>query len=594
MEGIQRSVRSLEQELRAILPKGSQIRQFPVYQPTESEGHYYSRLLQHKFTLLEDVVAALRKRIREYEQTDEDVSKLVTQYGSVAALLEENKHLASELDGYKWLDARFDTEFLTRHEHLQSEDVSYLKSVVYALQNELYAHTQALRYYNFEENSNLKLSVVINPEMLDAPFIKNHSLPRFDLPREELTSLRRLLDVKFLGNEDKEKTSQKGSMLEHQMEHRFLLENNVNGKDTACEEEFILGMNGQSSHDNRGRRDRIEARMQSLVTENTFLKEQLERYKEELSETRASCNILNEPNMNNSKLKELELNSRNLLNQVHKMNESLSRMENNFVFQEHLVQSLTKKRNLLFQQNAHLTKKLIRSRHLIDSQRKLIQHKTDGSRVLYSIAMGALKMHAQQEEQLPEGSSTTFRISTSQGLEFLYRDIFTLHKNVTQSAIRIQAWFRGIRERRRLLQDGKYILVIPRVSKSAEQSNEKQNNEIQITKSIDDSGRYPHSLKNNKAFVLIESLYSALSIIERDMSNIISSKNVLSMVKQEVQHWIKQETLKELHWMRKELEMYSTNILEQVHRYTHRDFVTRSVQTTVIQTSDRGLQSGIG
>jgi hypothetical protein len=97
----------------------------------------YLDCIRRKFKLLDDFVFVLKKKIQRLEQTDQDLNSLVSTFGSVEGLLEENEKMKREIHFLNWVKQRFSSDMLLQHEYLYSDDVHLLRAVIFALQNEL-------------------------------------------------------------------------------------------------------------------------------------------------------------------------------------------------------------------------------------------------------------------------------------------------------------------------------------------------------------------------------------------------------------------------------------------------------------------------
>jgi flagellar biosynthesis chaperone FliJ len=103
----------------------------------EKSVQLYVDSIRRKFKLLDDFVFVLKKKIQRLEQTDQDLNSLVSTFGSVEGLLEENEKMKREIHFLGWVQKRFDSDMLLHHEYLYSDDIHLLRAVIFALQNEL-------------------------------------------------------------------------------------------------------------------------------------------------------------------------------------------------------------------------------------------------------------------------------------------------------------------------------------------------------------------------------------------------------------------------------------------------------------------------
>lgn len=83
------------------------------------------------------MIFVLKKKIARLEQTSEELRELVANFGSLENLLKENERLKKENENYRWMEKRFNSHELLKREHLFSEDIPFLRSLIFALQNEL-------------------------------------------------------------------------------------------------------------------------------------------------------------------------------------------------------------------------------------------------------------------------------------------------------------------------------------------------------------------------------------------------------------------------------------------------------------------------
>lgn len=115
----------------------------------DDDNEIYTNLVQTKFKviasnnyklkyqILETLIFVLKKKIARLEQTSEELRELVANFGSLENLLKENERLKKENENYRWMEKRFNSHELLKREHLFSEDIPFLRSLIFALQNEL-------------------------------------------------------------------------------------------------------------------------------------------------------------------------------------------------------------------------------------------------------------------------------------------------------------------------------------------------------------------------------------------------------------------------------------------------------------------------
>ena len=188
------------------------------------------------------------------------------------------------------------------------------------------AYKNIVQYYNYEENSTLKLSLVVNPEMLSDPHIIHHGIPMLNVPKSEQNSLSTLLEAKFMSEEDKAKLERERRKLTYQRNQETLSRDRT--PDSAMHdfaEDTILHLNpfgtsavNSSDMDMDAALREMHTKQLLLEHENLNLKQQLERTRLELQDTRAACEVLNlkEDEKNGIRLKELEMSARNMLQQI--------------------------------------------------------------------------------------------------------------------------------------------------------------------------------------------------------------------------------------------------------------------------------------
>ncbi len=141
IEQLQKSTGSLLQDLKTMTSKSSiemvNIPSIPPRKDEESDFDYYMRLWKSRFEIVEQIVAFLKKKNQLFEQADEDLRHLVSKFGSLKTLLAENVQLTNENMHLKWLEKRFDANYLTSSVHWKNNEVNYLKTILFALQVEV-------------------------------------------------------------------------------------------------------------------------------------------------------------------------------------------------------------------------------------------------------------------------------------------------------------------------------------------------------------------------------------------------------------------------------------------------------------------------
>eukprot|EP00817_Percolomonadidae_sp_ATCC50343_P001321 CAMPEP_0117430216 /NCGR_PEP_ID=MMETSP0758-20121206/9745_1 /TAXON_ID=63605 /ORGANISM="Percolomonas cosmopolitus, Strain AE-1 (ATCC 50343)" /LENGTH=487 /DNA_ID=CAMNT_0005217993 /DNA_START=209 /DNA_END=1669 /DNA_ORIENTATION=- len=369
----------------------------------------YMTLLSKKLCLLEDFTVTLKKQIHILEQADADVARL-NHHGSVASLLSENNRLVESSNLFEWSKKRYDPLYVLRHAHLSSNDVPFLKAVVFALQRELRAAMDVMHYYNFELNSSLKLSMTVSQEPLSY---------RFDA-HPEYESLEFLMNECFVTNDSYVPLSDEG----------FVSRTASEGEAIAAEEPASL----------------LKQRLYAAEVKNKLLKEQVVRLSEELKE-KARCFELLESqyaskNVSRFALKQIETSARRVLQQIQHINQRTSERENAYVFQMEHALSLDARVRAQHYQISKLTERLLLERAQTKKLRSQLSCSHRASQSLFRVATSL----AASQSPLP--------------LSSLYQATFASYSRMLFAVIRIQSWFRGFKTRRELLASGSYNILM--------------------------------------------------------------------------------------------------------------------------------------
>jgi hypothetical protein len=189
----------------------------------------------------------------------------------------------------------------------------------------------------------------------------------------------------------------------------------------------------------------------------------VERFYNELNDVKAALSLLKEEasDKKRTEIKSRESFIRKLTAKVSKLNNSITQRENNFIFQQQLVKSLTQKKNVLHQQNSTLTAKLLHQTDLSNRTRSKMQLQAQSTYIMYKIASSLVTQFLQRE--VPENSLKGHHV-----VRLLYRDLFKNHIIAMNAAIRLQSWFRGVQARRGLLRDGFYTILTQNKKRFAE------------------------------------------------------------------------------------------------------------------------------
>jgi hypothetical protein len=534
----------------------------------EAGVKHYVKLIREKLKLLEDYVMVMKKKTQRVEQTDEDLKNLVTNFGSIESLLRENDRLKKEINFFNWVTKRFDHDLLLKHEYLYIDDIPLLRAVIFAMQNEIFCMQQQLKFYNLEENSSLKLQIIqSNPEI-------NNFWPE----EEKIHTLEYLMTELFMDEKlkmDYERKKQVKEMVAKELEQK--------GLPSKPEQEIDLRQN-----------------IKMLETENEVLKAQQKRVKQEMAELRRTIELLSETNTvkKRTDVKERENFIKQLNNKIASMNKICIAKENHYVFQEELSKSLTKKKNLLYQQNANLAAQNMSLREDIKSLRAKLRLQSNGMETLYLITVSSLFSILSDSMKNDEG----FRLEHS--VQCLYRDSLQSFMVATRAAMRIQSWIRGVRTRRKLLRDGFYTILVTNTKKRKEERDKlqlpylpakqarqalkaKNNNETTRVSSERDLLTKPDNFSN------IYNFLKAMMAV-KDGAHLLDGLNqMVRVIRDEVIVTVKSEVTTELSRMQQEMDQKIADIQNAVHTATNIGKTTKSTQTVQLQTRERSIQCGV-
>ncbi|KAL9650437.1 hypothetical protein ABK040_004661 [Willaertia magna] len=509
---------------------------------TQTEVQEYVQAIKNKMKLLENFIFVLKKKAQRLEQTDLDLKKLVLEWGTLHELLEENKRMKTELKFFGWVTERFDTDMLLNHKYLYIEDTTLLKSVIFALQNELYETQKALKYYNDVENKTLKLLTSnrgseVHPKQVTLEYL--------------------MADLFY---NDKQK-------FEYEQKKKESKKNETQKKET---EDELSVMDLRRS-------------LRYLEHENEILKTQVRRLEQQVeSQSQALTLFADEtPKHKKIEVKERETMIKKLEQKLDILNKNFKETEHQFLFQEELVKSITEKRDKLYLQNAQLNSELIEKRNELYTLRKKVVLQSEGLKTMYEIASSVLYYFL---NDMSSEERKHVLLNGENNLKMVFRDLFSHHLIKTNAAIKIQSWIRGIRARRKLCLIGNCSVFVIRMLKKRKQkdstalvvqSKKERNNDLLLFSTLEN-------------FMRITSACSNLSTgLMKEFTGVISS------FRDEILHSYKQQVIQDMNAFKKQQEELQKQIIEQVHNHVYRPMSERSTQTDGIEKKTRGIQSGV-
>ncbi|KAL0480899.1 hypothetical protein AKO1_004058, partial [Acrasis kona] len=343
------------------------------------------------------------------------------------------------------------------------------------------------------------------------------------------------------------------------------------------------------------------SRIKTLESENTILRKQSERSSNELKDAQAAMALLKEDvsGKRRTDIKNRETFIRKLTVKVNKLNQSITHRENNFVFQQQLVKSLTQKKNILHQQNSALTTKLLHQSDMVARLKSKMELQASSLKVMNEISSSLIC-------QFMSRIAPDTDVQGHHVVKILYRDLFKTYIIAMNAAIKIQSWFRGVISRRKLLKNGFYIIASQNKregknhhfphSKAPQNLNVVVNIAKKSSKPLREilpQGKLPKNKRDLESFDMMRQFLDVIMASSNQTKKLSNLGQLLLIVKDEILEWLRTETSQELEKMKKEIEVFSENIVRVVRAASEKPYTTRSTQTTQTEVKEKGIQCGI-
>lgn len=514
---------------------------------TDSNGAlYYVHLMKEKLKLLEDYILVMKKKVNRVEQVNEDVKTILGNHGSIDALLNDNKRLKREILFNDWVKKRFDHDLLLKQDYLYVDDLPLLRSVIFALQNELYSVRDQLKYYNYVENKSLKL---IPPAV--EPIESNP---------EKLYSLDRLMKEIFMDEKMRMEIEIKKQAKEQVAKER--------GQTVAQKDDF-----------------NVRARLRQVENENELLKKQVKRYQDENNDLMRSMELNSDSNpaKNRTVEKERESLLRSLNLKIFKLNSVITKRENHYIFQDELTKAITLEKNTLYEQNSSLTSEILSLRDVVKTLRKKLAQQSKGMENLYLLAVGLVYFY------LPEfGGKKPSRVASSVIKSIYNMTMMPLLKQTT-AIVRIQSWVRGIRTRKQLRENKECKQVI---EEALARRRKHQIPRLKTPTSEPDIRSSDPDVPTENMKSILE-LLKVTTAMRLETNDLVKFEHLLSHTRIHVFSKLKQDVQDEMDTMKSELKSFSRKILEGIQTVVERPLITRSCQTDSIESRERSVQCGV-
>ncbi|KAG2389543.1 hypothetical protein C9374_014103 [Naegleria lovaniensis] len=514
--------------------------------PYEEMDHAqkYTQCLQYKMRLLENLIFVLKKKIQRYEQSDSEVKQLVKQWGSLPELLRENEAMKKELNFYNWVTQRFDTELLLKHKYLYLDDVYMLRSVIFALQNELFVAQQGLAKYNDVENKLLKIMTTKSAE-------KNAS---------KHFSLEYLMTDLFMTEKQKYEYEKK-----KEAKRMVAEENNKSIVKDEDQEPSVMDLRNK---------------IRTLEHENKFLSNQLGRLEQQVTDLTSAMELLNEEVTGERKveIKERETMIRKLTSRIDHLNKATTDREVYFLFQQNLVQELTDKRDKLFAENALTNEKLINTRNEVVELTQKLRHQANGLQVMYQITSSLLFYFI----KTTTGKEIDSNLSPKNNVKIMFQDVFTSYIFKMNASVKLQSWFRGILTRKRLLKSQKHSNFVSRMLKKR--------------KFIAFNHEREKALRSEEPplFSVFGDFLKVISSFSNESSDMLKqTEGIIQAFKEEITERFKSKIEQELASFKEEQLQYSEQLMAALKAVVLKPKGERSCQTETIQRKSRGIQHGV-
>lgn len=246
-----------------------------------------------------------------------------------------------------------------------------------------------------------------------------------------------------------------------------------------------------------------------------------------------------------------------------------------FLFQQHLVQELTEKRDKLFDENSQTNDRLINARNNVVSLRSKLEHQSKGLQVMFQITSSLLHFFMKSNgKKLPE------KLSPQNNVKIMFGDVFSAYLIQMNACVRIQSWFRGIQKRKRLLQSEKHSSFVRKM----------------LTKrnSMDSRPVESKSPPEPPLFSVFTDFLKVISTSSQQSTEMLQQTNgLIHAFKQEIVGRFKSKIQEELEQCRKETMETSEHLLSTLKEVVLKPKSERACQTEKIELKSRGVQNGV-
>jgi hypothetical protein len=164
-----------------------------------------------------------------------------------------------------------------------------------------------------------------------------------------------------------------------------------------------------------------------------------------------------------------------------------------------------------------------------------------------------------------------------------YGDFLRVYCSLTEAAIRLQAWARGINARARLYHERGWVV---RLRKQAKQSVDSHAQERLYNRHKRKLEMW-HKGKRGELMRHLVPLMEVVCFSDGDVSRLLTAKSLVNEAKKEVLAMMKEAILPELERYRVDLQSHTAKIEQQLVRFAARPHASHSTQT-MIKTVDQG------
>eukprot|EP00761_Pharyngomonas_kirbyi_P012014 gb/GECH01012041.1/.p1 GENE.gb/GECH01012041.1/~~gb/GECH01012041.1/.p1 ORF type:complete len:826 (+),score=205.17 gb/GECH01012041.1/:1-2478(+) len=559
-----------EKEVERFSPKNYKLSFSSNYHENSGESednqnkecsHRYQELLNEKFKLLEDFIFVLKKRNRRIEGETKRLGPVVSKYGSLNSLLNNKEQIEKENHELRKYIARFNSDVLLNRKILEVEDTFFLRTVIFALQNELGIHQKALEFFDLKRNPEFK-PIVDTPD----PNPSSHEIESLEKWAKEVW------DINKQKRDEKIAKKKQEDPLYRPTDDEEGFEINQRAFRVAQETE-----KGESS---------INAVMNKLETENHFLKDQNQRLQNEVSHLKEFKSILSEisdESTSDKKLKiikRLEKEMKTLQEEIEKINIDITKKENTFVLQDKMLKQKTEEKKTLEENNAEKTKWILHLRNSNRTLRSVVEaHKTSFQSIYYACLSFANMF-------IEKFASLKREMKPRRMVNFLYKDFLSEYVQATKATIKIQSCFRGYSSRNHLRNQG-----IKTYSPTSRSSTSKERKETQINSK-------PSTGVSKAMFQqTLDVWYNIMQVImygDRDSKDIRLFRQFIVSTKKEISNVLRSNTENDLNRMKQDISDLSQDILEFLTQVNSIKRLNRTTQTSLTNNTTHSAEVQCG